>query len=94
MDVNLHEFQEFLKLLAFQAGAVALELRGKVSDLGKDIVGPDGRRNDERSRARRAMTVVDLAIQELVLTGILEALPGNHVGSGGGTNQYRKNPQR
>jgi fructose-1,6-bisphosphatase/inositol monophosphatase family enzyme len=75
MDVNLHEFQEFLKLLAFQAGAVALELRGKVSDLGKDIVGPDGRRNHERSRARRAMTVVDLAIQELVLTGISKRFP-------------------
>lgn len=75
-EIDPHAFVEFMKLLVVQGGAVALELRPHVRNIGKHTKTPRGSEKDTRAKAaREAKTAVDVAVQELVLAGLLRRFP-------------------
>ena len=74
--MDLNAFLDDLKLAVRQAGAVAHILRFHVRDIGKSADVPAGSENDAAGKAaREAKSAVDMAIQDLILTLLVERYP-------------------
>jgi len=74
MDMNT--FLDDLKLSVRQAGVVAEMLQFHVRDIGKAADVPAGSENDAASTAaREAKSIIDMAVQDLILTLLVRRYP-------------------
>ncbi len=72
MTIDPESFLSNMRLAAEQVGAVALQFRGKVANVGKKIEGDD---DPVHRAAAEALSDVDLASQEIILLSLAAHFP-------------------
>lgn len=72
MTIDPESFLSHMRLAAEQVGALALQFRGKVANVGKKIEGDD---DPVHRAAAEALSDVDLASQEIILLSLVAHFP-------------------